>query len=274
MKNDDADFTRRRFCDRKDAMKQNKMKAKLLRGEPVFGVSIMIPSPQIVEIAGKLGFDWVLIDCEHGTISIETVEMLAMAAEACGITPIARPRTKSPEDILHVLDRGAMGVQVPHVNTAADARQAVEAVKYHPLGTRGLAAGTRPAEYGFGESMDRFVEVSNRETLVCVQLEEEAAIEHADEIVNVDGVDVFFIGPSDLSQSMGYPGNAKAPPVQKAIESTCRKILSAQKIVGMPGAIDTIKDVLEKGILYTYTHITKLMGYAGKEFFRNAGVNR
>jgi len=251
-------------------MKQNKMKAKLLNGEPAFGVSIMIPSPQIVEIAGKLGFDWVLIDCEHGTISIETVELLAMAAEACGITPIVRPRTKSPEDILNVMDRGAMGVQVPHVNTAEDARQAVEAVKYHPIGKRGLAAGTRPAEYGFGESMDRYVETSNRETLVCVQLEEELAIKNADEILAVDDVDVFFIGPSDLSQSMGYPGNPKAPAVQEAIEATFKKMRSASRIAGTPASIDTIKSTLEKGVLYTYTHLTKLLGYAGKNFFNAA----
>ncbi|MBN1685634.1 MAG: hypothetical protein JW852_03220 [Spirochaetales bacterium] len=254
-------------------MKQNKMKAKLLRGEPAFGVSIMIPCPQIVEMVGKLGFDWILIDCEHGTISIESVEILAMAAEACGITPIARPRTKSPEDILNVLDRGVMGVQVPHVNTAEDARKVVEAVKYHPVGKRGLAAGTRPDEYGFGETMDRFVEISNRETLVCVQLEEGLAIENADDILNVDHVDVFFIGPSDLSQSMGYPGNAKAPAVQEAIESTFRKILSARRIAGTPGSSDNIKSVLEKGVLYTYTHLTKLLGHAGKDFFKNAGVS-
>jgi 4-hydroxy-2-oxoheptanedioate aldolase len=251
-------------------MKLNKMKAKLFAGEPAFGVSIMIPCPQIVEMIGRLGFDWVLIDCEHGTISLETVEILAMAAEASGIIPIARPKTKAPHDILNVMDRGVMGVQVPHVNTAEDARQVVEAVKYHPLGKRGLAAGTRPADYGFGESMDRFVKTSNKETLVCVQLEEAEAIHNAHEIVQVDHVDVFFIGPSDLSQSMGYPGDTKAPSVQEAIDSTFRKIISAEKIAGTPGAIDSINGVLDKGILYTYTHLTKLLGYAGQAFFKAA----
>lgn len=251
-------------------MKPNQMKAKLLSGKPAFGVSIMIPCPQLVEMVGRLGFDWVLIDCEHGTISLETVEILAMAAEATGITPIARPRTKDPNDILDVMDRGVMGVQVPHVNTAEDARQVVEAIKYYPLGKRGLAAGTRPADYGFGGSMDRYVEVSNRETLVCVQLEEEAAINNADEILAVDHVDVFFIGPSDLSQSMGFPGNPKAPPVKDAMDTTFGKIISAGKIAGTPGSIDNIKSVLDRGILYTYTHVTKLIGYAGKTFFNAA----
>lgn len=252
-------------------MKPNKMKAKLIAGEPAFGVSMMIPSPQICEMAGKLGFDWVLIDCEHGTISLETVEILAMAAEASGITPIARPKTKSPDDILGVMDRGVMGVQVPHVNTAEDARQVVEAVKYHPIGKRGLAAGTRPADYGFGKSTGQFVEISNRETLICVQLEEEEAISNAEEILQVDHVDVFFIGPSDLSQSMGYPGNPKAPPVQKAIDSTFEKIVAAGKIPGTPAGAPAIKDILGKGVLYTYTHITKLLQNATAEFFTAAG---
>jgi len=250
------------------------MKAKLLAGEPAFGVSIMIPSPQVVEMAGRLGFDWVLIDCEHGTISLETVEILAMAAESSGITPIARPKTKDADDILKVMDRGVMGVQVPHVNTVEDARQAVAAVKYHPLGQRGLAAGTRPADYGYGQSMQQYVETSNRETLVCVQLEEEEAIRNADDILGVDHVDVFFIGPSDLSQSMGYPGNSKAPSVQEATDSTFEKIIAAGKIPGTPGSIDSIKAVLDKGILYTYTHLTKLLGYAGADFFKAAGRGR
>ena len=124
-------------------MKKNRMKEKLRRGEAVFGVSVMIPSPQIVEMIAAAGFDWVLLDCEHGTLTLESVELMAMAAEASGITAIARPVSRAPEHILQVLDRGVMGVQVPHVNTGADARRVLEAVKYHPLGSRSLAAGTR-----------------------------------------------------------------------------------------------------------------------------------
>src|SRR5499426_672005 len=128
-------------------IRTNRMKEKLRAGEPVFGVSVMIPSPQIVEMVGAAGFDWVLLDCEHGTLTLESVELMAMAAEAAGITAIARPTTRSADHILQVLDRGVMGVQVPHVNSAADAREVIAAVKYHPLGKRGLAAGTRAAVY-------------------------------------------------------------------------------------------------------------------------------
>lgn len=243
------------------------MKAKLHAGEPVFGVSMMIPSCQVVEMIGRLGFDWILIDCEHGTIDLETVELLAMAAEASGLTPIARPRTRRSDDILSVMDRGVHGVQVPHVNTAEEARQVVAAVKYHPIGTRGMAAGTRPANYGFGLTLSEYVEAANRETLVCVQLEEEAAIRNAEEILAVDDVDVFFVGPADLSQSMGYPGSPKAPAVRDAIDATFEKIAAAGKIAGTSANAGAIRETLEKGVLYTYTHVTDLLGTAAEAFF-------
>jgi hypothetical protein len=169
-------------------MKTNQMKSKLLAGEPALGCSIMVPSPQMVEMVGHAGFDWVLIDLEHGAIDLETAELMIMAAEASGITPIARPKTNQKQDISSVMDRGAMGVQVPHVNNAEDARRAVSAVKFGPGDNRGMAAGTRPDSYGLSKSADEFLKHSNEQTLVCVQLEHAAAIENVDEILKVEGV--------------------------------------------------------------------------------------
>lgn len=248
-------------------MTPNLMKEKLLNGEPAFGVSIMIPSPQLVEMVGKLGFDWVLIDCEHGTINPETVETLAMAAASVGLTPIARPRSKDPADIQQVMDRGVMGVQVPHVVTADDARAVVNAVKYHPVGTRGLAAGTRPANYGFGITQSEYVEEANRETLICVQFEDKEALDHVDEILAVEHIDVFFVGPSDLSQSMGYPGQYDEPSVAAAINSTFDKTLAAGKVAGTPANADKVKATLDRGVQYMYTHVTKLLGAAAEDYF-------
>ncbi|MGH7263867.1 MAG: HpcH/HpaI aldolase family protein [Candidatus Rokuibacteriota bacterium] len=238
---------------------KNRMKATLLAGQPAFGCSVMFPSPQAVEMVGKLGFDWVLIDCEHGSISPESVELMAMAAELTGATPIARPWTNSAEAILQVMDRGVLGVQVPHVNTADDARRAVEAVKFHPLGTRGLAAGTRPASYGFGLAMSEYVAEANRETLVCVQLEEEEALRNLDQILAVEGVDVFFIGPSDLSQSMGYPGRADAAPVREAMDKGFAAIAAAGKVPGSAGGTPATARYLAQGVGYLYTHLTTLL---------------
>ncbi len=242
------------------------MKAQLLSNQPAFGVSVMIPSPQIVDMIGRLGFEWVLIDCEHGTISRESVELMVMAAEASGITPIARPATASPDAILQVLECGAVGVQVPHVSTAAEARRVVEAVKYHPLGSRSLAAGTRSAGYGFGASMATYVEEANRETLVCVQLEDEASLRHLDEMLQVTGVDVFFIGPSDLAQSMGFPGRPDAPPVRQAMEAAFATIVAAGKVPGSTGRGEIVGDYLTRGVRYVYTHLTTLLATASREY--------
>lgn len=248
----------------------NSMKATILSGRPAIGLSVMIPSPQIVEMAGRLGFDWVLIDCEHGSINRETVELMAMAAQAGGTTPIVRPATNGPDAILQALETGALGVQVPHVGSAGQARGAVEAVKYHPLGSRGLAAGTRPAGYGFGGSAAEYVEASNRETLVCVQIEDTEGLANLPEILTVPGIDVFFVGPSDLAQAMGHPGRPDAPEVRGAIDGALRTILAAGKIPGSTGPPDAIAGLVRQGIRYTYTHLTRLLAQAGREFLNGA----
>ncbi len=244
----------------------NRMKRKLLAGEPAFGVSVMFPSPHVVDIVGRLGFDWVLIDCEHGSISLESVELMVMAAESAGVTPIARPPVNSFEAIGQLMDRGVMGVQVPHVNTAEDARRAVQSVKYHPLGERGLAAGVRAASYGYGMSMSEYAELSNRETLVCVQIEEGEAVRNVDEIVQVDDVDVFFVGPSDLSQSLGFPGRPDTPVVRDAMDSVFETVSNTGKASGSAGNADATKRYLSQGVTYLYTHLTALLS-SGSEAF-------
>jgi 2-keto-3-deoxy-L-rhamnonate aldolase RhmA len=252
-------------------MRNNALKEKFTAGKPAFGCSIMIPSPQTVEMVGHAGFDWVLIDMEHGTISLETAELMIVAAEAVGITPIVRPCSNSSADITAAMDRGAGGVQVPHVNTVEDARRAVAAVKFGPGDHRGLAAGTRPDRYGLAEAMPDFVERSNAESLVCIQLEHGSAIENLDALLLVEDVDVFFIGPSDLSQSMGHPGNPQAEPVKEAIDRTLKKIVAAGKTPGMPAASNNIEKILGKNVRYIYTHLPKLLKAGSAEFLRAAG---
>lgn len=246
------------------------MKEKLHAGEPAFGVSVMIPSPQLVEMLGAYGFDWVLLDCEHGTLSLESVELMTMAAEAAGITAIARPMSNSPAHILQVLDRGVAGVQVPHVRTAAEAQAAVSAVKYHPLGSRSLAAGTRAAAYDAHGSMSDHVRSANAQTLIAAQIEDREALEHLDEILRVDDIDVFFVGPSDLSQSMGHPGNPKAPEVAKAIDDCLTRIRAAGRVSGMPATAEQVGGALAKGVRYIYTHVPKLIAASARSYFEVA----
>ena len=247
----------------------NRLKTKLAAGEPALGCSLMFPSPQIIEMLGYAGFDWVLLDCEHGSLSPADVEVMSIVAAAAGITPIARPRTNSASEIQTVMDRGVLGVQVPHVNTADDARRAVNAVKFGPSSIRSLAAGTRPDKWGFDSKMADFAAAANAETLVCVQFEHPQALNNIQSILRIDGVDVFFIGPSDLSQSMGYPGNPAAAPVADAIASALNTIVAAGKVPGMPATSDNVARLIGLGVRYIYTHLPRLIG-AGATAFQNA----
>jgi 2-keto-3-deoxy-L-rhamnonate aldolase RhmA len=253
-------------------MNPNRMKEKIARGEPAMGVSVMFPSPQLVEMLGYAGFDWVLLDCEHGSIGPADLEHMAMAADAAGITPIGRPRSNAAVDIQMVMDRGVMGVQIPHVNTADDARRVVAAVKFGPGAQRGLAAGTRPDRWGLGAKMADFTRAANEQSLVCVQIEHADAVRNIDVILKVEGIDIFFIGPSDLSQSMGHPGNAKAPPVAKAIHETLAAIRAAGKVPGMPATADNAAEIIASGCRYIYTHVPRLIGAGAAQFLGAARV--
>ena len=251
-------------------MRPNRLKTLFAENKPALGCSLMFPSAQLVEMLGHAGFDWVLLDCEHGSLSLSDVEIMAMAADATGLTAIARPRSNTPADIQSVMDRGVAGVQIPHVNTAEDARRAVQSVKFGPGAARGLAAGTRPDRWGLGARMPDFAAQANATSLVCVQIEHHEAVANIDEILAVEGIDVFFIGPSDLSQSMGHPGNPKAPPVAAAIEQTLARIRAAGKTPGMPATTETLPEVLATGCRYIYTHLPRVLAAGAKPFLAQA----
>jgi 2-keto-3-deoxy-L-rhamnonate aldolase RhmA len=157
---------------------------------------------------------------------------------------------------------------VPHVNSAADARAAVAAVKFGPGAARGLAAGTRPDSWGLGSRMPDFAAAANAQSLVCVQIEHADAVANLDEILAVDGIDVYFIGPSDLSQSMGFPGDPKAPPVAAAIDTALAKIRNAGRTPGMPATAETLKHVVGQGCRYIYTHLPRLLGAGASAFLK------
>ncbi|MCY4654350.1 MAG: aldolase/citrate lyase family protein, partial [Dehalococcoidia bacterium] len=144
---------------------------------------------------------------------------------------------------------------------------AVEAVKYHPIGERGLAAGVRSSSYGYDLSMDDYTRISNRETLVCVQLEESEAVGNVNEIVQVEGVDVFFVGPSDLSQSLGYPGRPDTPEVRSAMDHAFASIAAAGKVSGSAGSAAAISRYMGQSVAYVYTHMATLLSSAAGTFF-------
>ena len=180
-------------------MRVNTLKQKLKDGKAVFGAMITFPSPPVVEMLGLIGFDWVLIDNEHGSITVDSSEDMIRAAELTGVAPIVRPVANRPEIIAPFLDRGAWGVQIPHVNTREEAESAVKSCKYFPEGQRGIMSRSRPADYGIIGTAREYAAKANANTLVCLMLEEVEAIDNLQELVTVKGVDVFFIGAGDLS---------------------------------------------------------------------------
>lgn len=241
-------------------MRRNTMKAKLQAGQPAIGISMTFPSSHLVEMLGYCGFDWVLLDCEHGPMTAETVETMVMASELAGIIPIVRPPAATSDELPRLLDRGAMGVQMPHVSTAEDARRAVEQVKYAPLGRRGLgAAALRSATYELSVSRNDYVDWVNQETLVCVQIEDVEALRNLESILTVEGVDVFFLGPTDLSQSLGHLREPSHPDVRRAIDNAFATIIAAGKTAGCAGSPAALAEYAGQGVRYLYTHVPTIL---------------
>lgn len=249
-------------------MRANTMKQKLQAGQPVFGSMITFPSAPVVEMLGFLGYDWVLIDNEHGSITVDLAEDMIRAAEYSGTAPIVRPVGNRPELISPFLDRGAWGVQVPHVNTPDEARAAVSAVKYYPAGERGLFSRGRPADYGFSGSTPDYVADANRNTLVCLMLEEVEAIANIPELVKVPGVDVYFVGAGDLSQSMGYPGQQTHPEVQALVEKGVRQIAAAGITAGCSCPDSLVPNYLQLGVRYFHNTVNGLLQTASSDYLK------
>jgi 4-hydroxy-2-oxoheptanedioate aldolase len=243
---------------------------RLRAGEPLFGLSIMFSAPSIVEMAALAGFDWVLIDCEHGAIDLGQVEAMATAAQAHGIAAIGRPAAADPADVARLLDRGLTGIQVPHVATPAQAHAIVEAAKFAPVGRRSLAVGTRAGRYGMGLDLATFAASANADTVVCVQVEDREGLENVARIAAVDGVDVVFLGPSDLSQALGAPGHAQAPHVQEAMRAAFAVIRAAGKVAGSAGEGEGAGRYRREGATYLYTHVATLFRQGAAAFFTMA----
>jgi 2-keto-3-deoxy-L-rhamnonate aldolase RhmA len=199
-------------------MQENRVKRVMNSGGLALGTHTGgIADPQIVEIIGLAGFDAAFIDMEHTPFDLHDVTQMVMAAERVGITPIVRTPGFHPAFILRLLDQGVQGIQVPHVSNPETAREAVKAMRYPPQGERGMAAGSRAAEFGKVSLLDHMAQ-SNREVLLACMIEDVEAIERIDEIAAVEGVDLLAVGPSDLSRSLGVSGQPDHPRLIAAID--------------------------------------------------------
>lgn len=193
------------------------LQERIKRGDTLLNQFIMIPSASIVEIIGEAGFDYVIIDGEHGPFSRFEMEMMIRAADAVGIHSVVRVPQREPNIIGAVLDWGASGVQVPHVSTPEEARIVVEGARFSPIGERGLCPPIRGSHY-FKEPPSEWCPRCNREQAVILQIEGKEGIENLEAILDVPGIDAIFLGPYDLSQSLATPGDIKNPKVIGTME--------------------------------------------------------
>jgi len=209
--------------------------AALDAGEPAVGAWLLSGSPRAGEALARTGLDWVGIDTEHAPYSPERVETAVRAVERAA-TPVVRlPSVDAAAagGAKHALDAGARGLIVPGVETAADAERAVRAARFPPAGERGVAGTVRANAYG--ESFDDYVAAANDATLVVVQFESPAAVERADEILAVDGIDVAFVGENDLSAAQGRAGETDHPDVTAAVDRVLEAARAADVHPGIAG---------------------------------------
>ena len=234
-------------------MERSSLKERLKNGEKVIGTWNIIPSPSLVEAIGYGGLDFIIIDAEHGPVGMETAENLVRAAQVSGMAPSIRVADNVAHLILRALDIGAYGIQVPHISTVKEAEKVVEYAKYHPQGKRGLSVFTRDAKFGIAAK--NHVSNSNPEKMIIINIEGIEGIKNLAKIVDVQEVDVIFIGPYDLSQSLGKPGKVNDPEVINIIKSSAKLIRDKAKVCGSFAADPTyLKILVDCGIQYiTYT---------------------
>lgn len=209
----------------------NRLKAALKAGEAQKGLWLNLQSPLTAEMAGQAGFDWCLIDAEHGPYDVASIQGQLIALAGTGTEAVVRVPDDAPWILKQVLDLGAQSILIPMVETAAQARAAVASVQYPPKGIRGMGAAVARAS-GFGKVSD-YATTADDQICLMVQVESQAALAALPEICAVDGVDAVFIGPADLACDMGYIAEMDHPDVQHAIEAAITTIRACGKPAGI-----------------------------------------
>lgn len=248
-------------------MISNKAKKKLLDGEVLYGAISPTCDPVVCEYLGLAGLDFYMIDGEHGPIDASNAINMIRACELAGISPWARIRSVDKKLILQFMDAGVVGVMMPDINKVEQVVELVNAVKYPPLGKRGLGP-VRSADYlAGGKSQEDYIHFANETTLVFPQVEDIACLEILEDILNVEGVDGVIIGPRDLALSMGYYDGPAHPEVKEVIEKVFDATKRVGKIVGTVAATkDQADGLVAKGAQIILNSVQGLLTNAVKAF--------
>ena len=219
-----------------------------LQTKTLAGTFLNLGSANSVEIAGQLGFDWLLIDLEHGSGSWSELRSQLQALSGSQTAPIVRVRSADPDAVKFVLDSGAAGVMFPWISSPEDAAAAVSSVKYPPVGKRGVAQGIRATDYG--RNWQQYFHEANENTLVVVQIETPEAVARAQQIAGTDGVDVLFVGPLDLSVNLGCPGDFSGQRFRDQLAAVVEACHQHGKTAGVLSRPDFVAEHVELGFRF------------------------
>ena len=209
-------------------MRVNRVVQKTRRGELAYGINMSFPSTTLLELAGLAGFEFVMFDGEHGPFTPQDIDDLCRVADMAGLTPMARVPNIDDSTILRFLDRGIMGILGPHITTAERARQLADACRYAPRGKRSFGSG-RGAYFGDFDSGPEYMKHANDNILVMAQLEDVEVLDSIDEILSVEGIDVYASGAQDIAQSMGLQGQPNHPRVKEFEDTVAARVRAAGK---------------------------------------------
>ena len=240
-------------------MRENRAKHKLERGETVVCLSGN-NSTDMIDQLGQFGFDAIWIEGEHGPVDFADIPDLTRACDLWNMTSVVRVNQNNAGVIYRTFDVGAQGIVVPHVNTAEEARAVVDAAKFHPHGNRGMFMSRQG--YGVPDYFQR----ANDETLVVVLIEDIIAVNNLAEILTVDHIDVFFVAPSDLAQTMGYLGGADHPEVAATVDRAIEQIVAAGRNAGALVSDASVAHYIGKGARFLLTGWASWVAAGASEF--------
>lgn len=253
-------------------MRTNSLKRKLVAGQRVCGVLVEFHNPELVELFGHLGYDFVFLDGQHCGLNVEVARELIRAADVTGMTSIVRVPRNDASVILEYLDAGAGGIIVPNITSRAETEAAVAAMRYPPVGIRGGFGRSRAANYGITQTQVEYFTKMNDEVLFVPLIEDQSALPHLPTICSTPGVDIVVIGPGDMALSMGIPGGWKDPRVQAAVE----QIRAAAAAAGKPSMIVALdpadgQALYAQGFRLLIVGATNLLANSARGFLKELG---
>ena len=225
-----------------------KLRERLKAGEVTIHAMLRLPDPSIAEIIALSGVDYMTLDNEHFSFNDETIQNIIRAANLHGVGCMVRPCNLTPEYIAKLMDMGAIGILAPQVDSFEEAMQVVNAVKYAPIGKRGFCPISKAASFGIGIDPIEYAKEKNRETIIGLMIESKEGIEDLDRILQIDEIDMIAIGPSDVSNSYGHPGEYNHPEVVNAIAGARQKVIqSGKSLCVQAGNLEKAKMEYETG---------------------------